>query len=122
MVSLAALILFAQAQPAPATSSDSLLGEWTVDLRPTPDAAPYLQSFTVESVEKGSLKGVFYGTAFEGGRINSDWGTLRFAFVTKDASSTYFHSGKLEKGKLQGTTYSPEREFLAVWTAVRKAD
>ncbi len=100
-------------------AASELVGVWTVDLRPTPDAAPYLQEFVVESVAGDSIVGMFYGTAIEEGRINRDWGALRFAFVTADGSGPYNHSGMLTSEGLVGMTHSLGRDFLAYWTAVR---
>ncbi len=103
---------------APATP-EALIGTWKVDLRPTPDAEPYYQEFVVESVEGDTIRGTFYGTAIEHGRINSDWGTVQFAFTTADGSGPYNTSGILRGTRLEGTTHSLGREFLAVWSAER---
>ncbi|HAO87702.1 MAG TPA: hypothetical protein DCR00_02165 [Gammaproteobacteria bacterium] len=46
-------------------------GEWIVDLRPTPDAEPYLQSFRVRLENEGSFSGEFYNTPFTGGVITT---------------------------------------------------
>lgn len=94
----------------------SLEGRWLVDLRPTPDAEPYLQPFVVTSVADNRLEGTFYGSAITSGRINADWGDVRFAFVTSDGSGTYHTSGVMRDGKLEGLTHAIGRDFLAVWT------
>ncbi len=99
--------------------ASELVGAWMVDLRPTPDAEPYLQEFIVESVEGDSIVGTFYDTPIEEGRINRDWGALRFAFVTADGSGPYNHSGVLTSAGLVGMTHSLGRDFLAYWTAAR---
>ena len=41
--------------------NDQLSGTWTVDLRPTPDTDPYLQTFTIDEVEGNRFSGSFYG-------------------------------------------------------------
>ena len=97
---------------------EALIGTWQVDLRPTPDADPYLQELVVRSVDDGRLEGSFYGTPIEKGRLNVDWGAVRFAFVTTDGSGGYNHAGVLREGRLEGTTHSLGRDFLAYWTAV----
>ena len=102
-------------------SASDLMGVWKVDLRPTPDAEPYVQEFTVESVDGDSITGTFYGTPIQEGRFNVDWGALRFAFVTADGSGPYHHSGLLSNGRLIGMTHSLGRDFLAYWTAVRES-
>jgi hypothetical protein len=123
-LSLAAscLVVAAVAGVAAGTDPDpsDLVGVWEVDLRPTPDAEPYLQEFIVTSVEQDSFRGTFYGTRIEEGRLNGDWGALRFAFVTTDGSGPYNHAGVLRNGRLEGTTHSLGRDFLSYWTAVRK--
>ena len=106
-----------QAQDAPAAA---LLGRWQVDLRPTPDTAPYLKTFEVKSVNGREFKGSFYDTAFEQGLINRDWGDLRIAFTTADGNTEYHHTATLRNGRLEGLTHAPGRGFLAVWTATRE--
>ena len=106
-------------QSVPSPDPDNLVGTWTVDLRPTPDAEPYLQTFVVISVSEKGFEGEFYGTPIEEGRLNLDWGAVRFAFVTADGSGSYHHAGILRDGWLEGTTHSLGRDFLAYWTATR---
>ncbi len=98
----------------------ALVGTWEVDLRPTPDAEPYLQQFVVTSVDGDGFEGNFYGTPIEEGRLNVDWGAVRFAFVTSDRSGPYNHSGILDGGRMEGTTHSLGRDFLSYWTARRR--
>ena len=101
-------------------SADSLLGTWRVDLRPTPDAEPYYQEFVVTEVQDGSFSGTFYGAPISEGRINTDWGKIRIAFVTADGSGPYHHSATLEGDTLEGMTNSTGRGFLAYWSAVKQ--
>ncbi len=100
--------------------ASSLLGEWIIDLRPTPDAEAYFQSFVVESIEENSFKGTFYGSELENSLLNREWDKLYFAFSTNDSSNAYYHSGYLEDGKIYGMTYCPGRNFTAPWTGVKK--
>ncbi len=102
----------------PSTAA-GLIGTWKVDLRPTPDAEPYYQEFVVESVEGDTIRGTFYGTAIEHGRLNADWGQVRFAFSTADGSGPYNTSGVFNGTRIEGTTHSLGRDFLAVWSAER---
>ncbi|TFG44637.1 MAG: hypothetical protein E4H41_07240 [Gemmatimonadales bacterium] len=102
-----------------APDAEALVGVWRVDLRPTPDAEPYYQEFIVEGVEGDTIRGTFYGTPIEHGRINTDWGQVRFAFTTADGSGPYNTSGVLSGTRVQGTTHSLGRRFLAVWSAER---
>ena len=98
-------------------SASDLVGTWTVDLRPTPDAPPYTTEFVVTSVEDGDLEGTFYGTAIRDGRVNTSWGEVHFSFVTEDGSGPYNTQGRLTGNMLKGTTHSLGRSFLSVWTA-----
>lgn len=121
---LAALVplILATASYAGAPSADDLLGTWKVDLRPTPDAPPYYQAFSITSVAGDTLRGSFYGAPLQYGVINRDWGAVRFAFVTADNSGYYATSGVLTPDGLEGTTHATGRGFLSVWTAVKDQD
>lgn len=99
---------------------NSLLGTWEIDLRPSPNASPYMKEFTVSKYEDGVLNGIFYDTPFKNGRINTSWGKIYFAFTTADNSGTYYHSGYLEDGKLLGSSFSPARGFMLPWFSVKK--
>ena len=97
-----------------------LKGDWTVDLRPTPDAEGYYQPFVVSSVDENSFVGTFYGSPVENSLVNANWEKLYFAFSTKDQNHAYYHSGYLLDGKLYGITYCPGRQFTAPWTGTKK--
>ncbi len=99
--------------------SDQLLGEWTIDLRPTPSAEGYYQNFVVKVVDGNTFTGIFYGSEIQNGLLNRNWDRLYFAFTTSDASNDYYHSGYLENGALQGISYCPNRAFTAPWTGVK---
>ena len=102
-------------------SVEQLLGNWKVDLRPTPGADDYFQSFVVrKDAEGGTLSGEFYGTPVQNFEVNLDWGYVSFAFTTEDGSGTYHTSGKVVAGRLEGRTHSLGRGFLAEWSAVRE--
>jgi hypothetical protein len=55
----------------------------------------------------------------EHGRINRSWGSVRFAFITRDGGGgTYHHSGEFVDGRLiRGLSHAIDRDFLSVWTA-----
>lgn len=120
LVLVAALGCTGATRRTKAPDATALIGTWKVDLRPTPDAEPYFQEFVVEAIEGDTIRGTFYGTPIEHGRINSDWGEVRFAFTTADGSGAYNTSGVLRGTGLRGTTHSLGRSFLAVWTAERR--
>lgn len=109
------------ASRAPASvNTDYLVGTWVVDLRPSPDAPPYLQELVIESVEELTFVGSFYGTEVTEARINADWGTLRIAFNTEDGSGPYHHSAVLNGSRLEGLSNSTGRGFLSYWSATRQ--
>ncbi len=118
----AILSLAACAAPGRSATIDEafLSGTWQVDLRPTPDAAPYFQELVITEAGNGSMSGTFYGAPFSEGRINDDWGTLRIAFVTADGSGPYYHSAVLNDGRLEGLSHSSGRDFLAYWSATKR--
>jgi hypothetical protein len=95
-------------------------GTWSIDLRPSPQAPPYLKDFIIKDYQDGTFSGEFYGTPFTGGKAHTAWGVIHFALATRDANSTYFHSGKIENGKIQGISYSPERDFVMPWFGAKK--
>ena len=81
---------------------------------------PYFKAFEVKSVEGSTFRGSFYDTEFSDGRINREWGAIRFAFVTADNSGEYHHSGTLRAGRIEGMSHSIGRKFLNAWTAERE--
>ncbi|GAB4212133.1 MAG: hypothetical protein OHK0022_47520 [Roseiflexaceae bacterium] len=99
----------------------ALAGVWQVDLRPTPDAAPYHQPFEILSVAGKTFTGTFYGTPIQSALINSSWGEVVIGFLSEDGSGTYFHSARLVDGRLLGVSLSSGRQFLMVWRAERVA-
>lgn len=103
-----------------ANPTDTLLGEWTIDLRPTPESDGYFQSFVIELIGEKTFKGSFYGSDLENALLNSNWDKLYFAFTTRDQNNEYYHSGYLHNGKLFGITFCPNRSFAAPWTGVKK--
>ena len=97
-----------------------LFGTWEIDLRPSPEASPYLKEFTVSSFKEGKLSGLFYSTLFSNGRVNAAWKKVYFAFTTADNSGLHYHSGYLDNGKLYGTSFSPGRGFMLPWFSTKK--
>ncbi|UCE93669.1 MAG: hypothetical protein JSV73_12870 [Flavobacteriaceae bacterium] len=101
-------------------SKNELIGNWKIDLRPTPDAEAYFQNFVVSSIDENSFTGTFYGSEIEESLINDYWPKVYFAFSTADQSNEYYHSGYIENGKVYGITYCPDREFTAPWTGEKE--
>ncbi|MEM7358256.1 MAG: hypothetical protein AAF431_04130 [Pseudomonadota bacterium] len=102
-----------------APDAEQLIGQWKVDLRPTPDAEAYFQEFSVSSVNGNTFSGTFYGTPITQARINTDWHTIRVAFVTEDQSGQYHHSAVMNGDKLEGLSNSTGRDFLSYWSATK---
>ena len=99
-----------------------LIGTWKVDLRPTPDADPYLVNMTITSVDPdaGTFEGTFYsGAKMTSTQFNVEWSGVSFAFVTQDGQTEYATQGTLRGGRLSGTTHAISRDFLSVWSGVR---
>ena len=94
-------------------------GSWKIDLRPTPDSEAYYQTVEISEAEQNTFKGTFYGSPIENAILNTKWNRLYFAFMTKDASNTYYHSGYILEGKIYGITYCPTRAFTAPWNGVK---
>jgi len=115
------LSIIAQNVPDNATKKvNPLIGNWKIDLRPTPEAEGYFQPFEVKSIDGNTFNGTFYGSEIKNALINKNWPKIYFAFSTSDQSNEYYHSGYLENDRLYGITYCPSREFTAPWTGTKK--
>ncbi len=107
-----------------APTAVDLVGSWSVDLRPRPDAAPYLKKLVITSVKEGRIEGHFYdGSPIQAGRVNvSAAPQLHFAFFTDPGEGVYQSSGRqVSRDRLEGMTLSTTRGFLLPWIAVRDA-
>ncbi|MBX2821134.1 MAG: hypothetical protein KTR29_15670 [Rhodothermaceae bacterium] len=94
-----------------------LVGTWKVDLRPTPDAAPYYQYLKITNVKNGRVEGTFYNSPIQYGNINDDWGKVVIAFITQDSGGTTYNTTiEVDGYTMTGTTHSLGRDFLSVWT------
>jgi len=104
----------------PLTPMERLAGSWKVDLRPSPDAESYFQSLRIDPQDAKTFSGAFYGSNIKNGLINKAWEDITFAFITRDRNNTYYHTATLKDNELTGTTYCPQRDLVAPWTAIRK--
>ncbi|KTT69771.1 hypothetical protein [Sphingomonas endophytica] len=116
---LLAVALGAIALPAFAQQKTDLSGEWTVDLRPTPQAPAYLKPMTLAVAADGALTGAFYEHPIDLGRAGATNGRPCFAFRTQDASGPYQTSGCLVGDHIEGQTWSEGRRFVLTWQATR---
>lgn len=103
-------------------SFNVLIGEWNIDLRPTPESEGYYQKFKVDQIDGRTFQGTFYGSTINDGYINNQWKRLYFAFSTSDSSNSYYHSGYILEGKIYGISYCPGRAFTAPWTGSKDMD
>lgn len=99
---------------------DDLIGNWKIDLRPTPESEEYYQYFNVKMINENTFTGTFYGSEIKSSIINTNWNKIYFAFSTFDKSNEYYHSGYLENEKLFGITYCPNRNFTAPWSGIKE--
>lgn len=118
VLSICLFSLQAKSQTKPV--ADSVLGTWIIDLRPTPESAPYLKEFKFTRIDGKKFDGEFYGYPFSGGFLNTDWDKVYFAFTTQDQSGTYYHSGFVEGNKVTGITLNENREFVLPWKGQKK--
>jgi len=98
-------------------SAEDLIGKWDVSLFFSPGEAPSKTVMVVEAVDDGALSGTFYGSPFLVGRAIVHDDEVVFTAVTEDNSGRYIHSGELEDGEIEGTTFSVGRDFLMAWEA-----
>lgn len=99
------------------TSFDPLLGRWKVTLFTGGEAASGSTEMVISNRDERRIEGSFYGSAFEQSWCITGPGFERIAFVTSDASSTYFHVGTRRGRLIEGFTLCPDRDLLARWTA-----
>ena len=99
---------------------NDIKGVWHIDLRPTPNSEPYLKDFVITDISGNEFSGEFYSTQFSNGLLNNDWGTIQFAFTTRESSNTYYHSGYFSEDKVYGISYSEGRKFISYWTGKKK--
>ena len=105
-----------------ALPAETLIGTWTVDLRPKPDAPAYLKKLVITSVVGGKLEGNFYdGSPLQFGKLNATAKPiLCFAFNTDPGEGVYCTSGRvIDHDHIEGMTLSTSRGFLLPWSAVR---
>jgi hypothetical protein len=98
----------------------NLIGEWNIDLRPTPESEAYYRTFKITQIDQNSIEGSFYGSPVEDGLLNANWEKLYISFSTEDQNHTYYHTAYLENEVLYGITYCPGRNFTAPWTGMKK--
>ena len=112
-------LVFMATQQIATLSDTGLEGTWKIDLRPTPDAEPYITKMTISEVSDKTIKGKFYGSSITSGLLKTSWTKTYLAFTTSDSNHTYYHSGYYLDGKVYGMSYCPTRQLTARWTGVK---
>ena len=108
------------AVPLAPPETNRLIGTWRVDLRPTPEADPYLIDLEVSDIADGKITGTFYnGSPITQSRVTNTFGVVRFAFVTEDGSGPYHTSGEIIGDTITGITHSLGRDFVMPWRGER---
>ena len=98
-----------------------LIGHWRIDLSPENNNDDNFAKMIISSVEENSIEGIFYrdGVKIKEGRITNSQGIIYVALISGDNSGTYNTSFHFEDGMLFGTTHSLDKDFLAVWKAIK---
>jgi hypothetical protein len=109
-----------EAATAKKPDANDALGTWVIDLRPTPESAPYIKEFKFTKIDGKNFDGEFYGYPFKGGLFNTDWDKIYFAFTTADQSGTYYHSGYIEGNKVYGMSLNENRKLMLPWKGTKQ--
>jgi len=98
-----------------------LVGKWKLDMSPQDKTDSNFAMMNITRIEGNSLKGEFYreGVKIKKGRITASKGIIYAALISGDNSGTYNTSFHLKDGVLYGTTHSLDKDFLAVWNAIK---
>ncbi|MEL6867863.1 MAG: hypothetical protein AAFP19_25790 [Bacteroidota bacterium] len=117
---LQGLLVSTNQESPQANTAHPLEGTWELDLRPTPDAAPYFQELHINKVKDRSFQGQFYGSPIKNALINNLWEETYIAFKTSDRTSTYYHYAKIKDQHIEGMTYCIDRQLAMPWRGVKK--
>lgn len=114
--------VFIQPKANAQDSTDVLLGSWKLDMTPSDPNDDNFAMMEITSVKDNKLKGTFYrkGVKLKEGRLNTQTNTIYGALVSGDNSGTYNSTFYYKGGLLYGTTHALDRDFLAVWVAVKE--
>ncbi len=93
-----------------------IVGEWIIDLRTSPEASPYLQSFIVSQQDGNKFTGLFYGSPIQETCLNKNWNKLHFAFRSSDTNHDYYQTGYIVGDEIFGVSYCPQRDFVMPWS------
>ena len=101
-----------------------LIGHWKIDLSPQDNNDDNFAKMIITSVEENSIEGVFYGDGvkIKEGRVTTSSGIIYAALIPGDNSGRYNTSFHFEDGMLYGTTHALDKDFLAVWKAIKLSE
>jgi len=107
---------------AAAQDVQQLVGKWKLDMSPMDKTDSNFAMMEITKVQGNQMYGTFYreGVKLRSGRINSQTGTIYGALISGDNSGEYNTTFYLKEGKLYGTTHAIDRNFLAVWIAMKE--
>ena len=100
---------------------DVLVGKWKLDMSPQDKTDSNFAMMNITKIEGNTLKGEFYreGVKIRNAQINTQLEVIYGALVSGDNSGIYNTTFYYKDGVLYGTTHSIDKNFLAVWTAIK---
>lgn len=103
------------------TDLSVLIGHWKIDLSPEDDNHNNFAKMIISSVDENSVEGIFYrdGVKIKEARVAISQGIIYVSLISGDNSGTYNTSFHFNDGKSFGTTHSLDKDFLAVWKAIK---
>ncbi|MEL6625642.1 MAG: hypothetical protein AAFQ83_12810 [Bacteroidota bacterium] len=124
LTSLCFSLLFAQHSSQEGSDPSLLIGTWQLDMTPQDITDDNFAMMRIRRVDDKGFYGTFYrkGVKIREGRFNTQRGILYGALVSGDNSGDYNTTFFLKEGILYGSTHSLQRDFLAVWTAIKVSD
>ncbi len=98
-----------------------LVGKWKLDMSPQDKTDLNFAMMNITRIEGNTFKGEFYreGVKIRNAQINTQLEVVYGALVSGDNSGTYNTTFYYKDGILHGTTHSIDKNFLAVWTAIK---
>mgnify|MGYP001798001158 CR=1 FL=1 len=98
-----------------------LLGQWQLDMSPQDQTDDNFAMMNITKIVDGSFEGEFYreGVKIRNAQTNTQLGIIYGSLISGDRSGTYNTAFYYKDGVLYGTTHAVDRDFLAVWTAVK---
>ena len=108
-------------QPTDSVDPEVLVGQWQLDMSPQDQTDDNFAMMTISKIEDGSFTGEFYreGVEIRNAQTNTQLGIIYGALISGDRSGTYNTTFYYKDGLLHGTTHAVDKNFLAVWTAVK---